>query len=239
MPPIFAWQFWVGAAALAALVTGRVGGIAGHDSAQAVSSCPLENTDSAVTMTLPASWVFDRTDTAADPNVVRSVGGLRPRPQAGRLGPRGWGSRPHCLRHTAAQPRLPELTVIDGNNPDGDGERCELGKNSYVDGIAGLRNPAGTFYNYDEGQRRATHFSLRLPSNLPSLRVTYSQDPNVGRIKVYVDLNGNGDFDDAGEQTQTFHPSHLRMGIYHDPAIACPTPSGCPVNIDNVEAAKP
>jgi hypothetical protein len=215
-------------------------------------------------------------------------------------------------------------TAIDGD--DNWGERCELGKNSWNDGLASAENPWGTFYNYNEGVRRATYFSERLPSNFPinadswqvvmqmkqsgpsnnsgigtpilemdvwggqwrlrqslsqtgqsdsrqlwsapartgvwtrfAYDVTYSQDPNVGRIKVYVDLNGDGDFADAGEQSQTFHtytlkkeipgpdqglqpgesiPSHLRMGIYHDPAIACPAPSGCSVNIDNVEVAK-
>ena len=30
-------------------------------------------------------------------------------------------------------------------------------------------------------------------------------------------------------------PSHLRVGIYHDPAIALPTPSTCAVDVDNVQ----
>jgi hypothetical protein len=29
------------------------------------------------------------------------------------------------------------------------------------------------------------------------------------------------------------------MGIYHNPAIACPPPGGCSVNIDNVEVVGP
>ena len=47
-------------------------------------------------------------------------------------------------------------TVFDGD--DVYGERCELGRNNLS---------AGTTVFYREGQRRATLFSLRLPSNLP------------------------------------------------------------------------
>ena len=81
-----------------------------------------------------------------------------------------------------------------------------------------------------------------------ALDITYSQDPSVGR-SVDVDLNGDGDAADSGEQSPTYSmatlkrettggsddgiapgesiPSHLRVGIYHNPAIACPAPSGC------------
>ena len=87
--------------------------------------------------------------------------------------------------------------------------------------------------------------------------VTYSKGATAGRLQVSVDLNGDGDFEDPGERSPTFHvatlatevsgyagdriaagsgiPSHLRLGIYHDPAIACPAPKGCSVDIDNVQ----
>ena len=96
--------------------------------------------------------------------------------------------------------------------------------------------------------------------------VTYSQDPKVGRVRVYVDLNGDGDFGDAGEVSPTFHvatlraeqprlpggtysdvpspwpvghsiPDHLRAGIYENPDYPCP--SGCSVDIDNVQVVEP
>ena len=90
--------------------------------------------------------------------------------------------------------------------------------------------------------------------------VRYSQDPNVGQLTAYVDLNGDGDALDPQEQSPTLHlstlrreteggsstdgiapgesiPSHLRMGVYHDPGIACG--AGCAVDIDNVEVVAP
>ena len=89
--------------------------------------------------------------------------------------------------------------------------------------------------------------------------VYYSQDPSKGWIQVSADLNGNGSFNDPGERSPVIHaatlatevagpfnasdglpagapiPSHLRMGIYHDPSIPCPAPSGCSVEVDNVQ----
>jgi hypothetical protein len=96
--------------------------------------------------------------------------------------------------------------------------------------------------------------------------VTYSQHPSVSSVKVYVDLNGDGDFGDAHEVSPTFHvptllaeearvpggnysdepspwavgksiPDHLRAGIYENPDYACP--SGCSLDIDNVQVVKP
>jgi hypothetical protein len=93
--------------------------------------------------------------------------------------------------------------------------------------------------------------------------VYYSQDSEEGWIQVSADLNGNGSFDDPGERSPAFHvatlkteiegplagadgiapgeavPSHLRMGIYHDPAISCPAPAGCSVEIDNIQVVRP
>ncbi|MBS1679496.1 MAG: heparin lyase I family protein [Actinobacteria bacterium] len=93
--------------------------------------------------------------------------------------------------------------------------------------------------------------------------VYYSQDPNQGWLQVSVDLDGDGDFNDPGERSPVFHvatlkteiegpngasdglvagqpiPSHLRMGIYHDPTISCPAPTGCSVDVDNVQVFAP
>lgn len=86
--------------------------------------------------------------------------------------------------------------------------------------------------------------------------VTYSQDPSIGRVKVYADLNGDSDFDDSEEQSSTMQtytlkvettggddrisegdsiPSHLRTGLYHNPEYGCPAPGGCYVDVDNIQ----
>jgi Polysaccharide lyase len=90
--------------------------------------------------------------------------------------------------------------------------------------------------------------------------ITYSQDPSIGRITVYADLNGDLDFDDADELSETLEtytlkvetadgddglaegesiPSHLRTGLYHSPEYSCPPPSGCSVDVDNVQVFAP
>jgi hypothetical protein len=90
--------------------------------------------------------------------------------------------------------------------------------------------------------------------------VVYSQHTGVGRIKVYADLNGDGDATDPGEQSPLLRtytlkresaaetspdddplaqgesiPSHLRIGPYHNDVIACPAPGGCAAEVDNVQ----
>ena len=91
--------------------------------------------------------------------------------------------------------------------------------------------------------------------------VVYSADPDRGSIKVYADLDGDGDFDGPDEESPTFITntlkretgggigdgylegaplaSHLRAGIYHDPEINCPAPGGCAVDIDDIEVLAP
>lgn len=94
-----------------------------------------------------------------------------------------------------------------------------------------------------------------------SLVVTYSQYPSQGSIRIFADRNGDGDVRDRRERSRVFHtytlkretpggkadgidpgesiPSHLRVGIYHDPSVHCPKPRGCSVDIDNVQVAAP
>jgi hypothetical protein len=93
--------------------------------------------------------------------------------------------------------------------------------------------------------------------------VYYSKTRGQGWLQVSIDLNGDGDFEDPGERSPVFHvatlkteiegpngasdglvagqpiPSHLRMGIYHDPVISCPAPKGCSVDVDNVQVFAP
>jgi len=89
--------------------------------------------------------------------------------------------------------------------------------------------------------------------------VSYSKDPSVGKVEVYVDLNGDGDARDPSERSPQFQtntlkqeiagtdadgiregdpiPSHLRIGIYGatTPSSRCPSPGGCSIEVDNVQ----
>jgi hypothetical protein len=93
--------------------------------------------------------------------------------------------------------------------------------------------------------------------------VYYSQDPSKGWLQVSADLNGDGDFNDSDERSPVIHtatlrtepegphgasdglaagapiPSHLRVGIYHNSSIPCPSPTGCSVDVDNVQVVGP
>lgn len=90
--------------------------------------------------------------------------------------------------------------------------------------------------------------------------VTYSQNPHVGSVRIYVDKNGDGDALDRGERSREFHlqtlareqpgtdadglvagasiPSHLRVGLYHDPKYHC-VRNRCSLAIDNVGVYTP
>jgi hypothetical protein len=77
----------------------------------------------------------------------------------------------------------------------------------------------------------------------------YSPDPAIGRVQLFFDRNGDGDTLDRSERstiakgptmptnlvTGQPNPDVLLLGLYHDPSIACPPPSGCSVDIDNVQ----
>lgn len=91
--------------------------------------------------------------------------------------------------------------------------------------------------------------------------VVYSRDPETGGVQVFADRNDDGDFDDPGEHSPVFHGatlateepafaaadglvggqgivSHLRVGIYQDPAISCQAPAECSVDVANVQVLR-
>jgi hypothetical protein len=86
----------------------------------------------------------------------------------------------------------------------------------------------------------------------------YSQEPERGTVKIYVDVDGDGDATGPREQSRVFSvrtlkretegdlpsdgigpgqsiPSHLRAGIYHDPSYDCPPRRPCVIHLDNVQ----
>jgi hypothetical protein len=91
-----------------------------------------------------------------------------------------------------------------------------------------------------------------------ALDVTYSSDASVGKIRLYADLNADGDWNDAGEVSPIISaptlaytttsayglnagdaiPGHPRIGLYHSPTISCPAPAGCRVDVDNVQIVR-
>ena len=85
---------------------------------------------------------------------------------------------------------------------------------------------------------------------------TLSADPKVGRVTVRADLDGDASFEqtsptfevntlkaetegDSDDGYAAGDPlvSHLRVGLYHNPVIPCP--SGCHLDIDNVQVVRP
>ena len=87
--------------------------------------------------------------------------------------------------------------------------------------------------------------------------VVYSRHHRRGVVRLRADLNGDGDFRDRKERAGPYHgttlktepggggadgvargssiPSHLRVGIYHDPPIKCP--DGCSIDVDSVHVS--
>ena len=59
-----------------------------------------------------------------------------------------------------------KLTVFDGD--DYSGERCELGYNTWNEGLASPTNPYGTFYNYFEALGAPPTSASGSPTTSPS-----------------------------------------------------------------------
>jgi hypothetical protein len=93
-----------------------------------------------------------------------------------------------------------------------------------------------------------------------AFNVLYSADPSRGSVRIWVDRNGDGDALDPHERSRRFAlqtlgreqpgtsadglvagasiPSHLRIGIYHNPAYRCER-NRCSIGIDNVGVYEP
>ncbi len=91
--------------------------------------------------------------------------------------------------------------------------------------------------------------------------IRYSRKSRKGFIRLKADLNGDFDYLDPKERSRRIRthtlkteirggakdgiragrsiPDHLRTGIYHDPAVPCPPPAGCFIDIDNVQVVAP
>jgi hypothetical protein len=275
--------------------------------------CPLDGQPlSQVPMTLPGCQLV-ASDTASNSNPIPFWGFIACQ-NSSRVDQLTVGGDPHLTATGDAQGdgAYRRLTVLDGDNPFGWGERCELGKNDH-------RSGPTVFYH--EGEQRVTYLSIRLPDNFDrnvnawqdvmqmketqpydnrsdccpilyfavhggewrvesvhgeyatfparndvwtrfAFDVFYSQDSSRGWLQVSADLTSDGDFNDPGERSPVIHaptliaetdgpngtsdglapgdsiPDHLRVGIYHNPSIPCPPPSGCSTEVDNVQVLK-
>jgi hypothetical protein len=58
------------------------------------------------------------------------------------------------------------------------------------------------------------------------------QSPRIATSTLATELSGNAS---GGLAAGDPIPSHLRLGLYHNPTISCPGPTGCPVDVDNVQ----
>jgi hypothetical protein len=119
--------------------------------------CPLTGQPiPAVPMTMPGCRLV-ASDTASNPNPIPFWGFIACQ-NSSRVQQLTSGGDPH-LTATGA-PQLDgdyrRMTVLDGDNPFGWGERCELGENDH-------RTGPTVFYH--EGEQRVTYLSIRLPDN--------------------------------------------------------------------------
>ena len=277
----------------------------------------------------PAPCAVFTEDTAADPDPLPFWGAVEcdldddpRRPSGEHRVTRGGDPAPTATGRGQGNDAYREIVTHNGDEYFG--ERCELGRNDY------LEEPNTVFYR--EGDHLLTFVSVLLPDDFPLetestfqgvvqmkqtqpsdvgdeapaiamgayqgrwqlfssealpgggendrviwstpagtgawtrfvFDVVYSTDPERGRLAVYLDLNGDGDFADEDERSPVFGddepiatlrpengvasegdalppgspvPSHLRVGLYHAPDIDCPA-RGCRVGIDNVQVAR-
>ena len=121
-----------------------------------------------------------RSDTAADPNAHHLWGARYACASNQRVSnPRSGGDpRPTALGTPQGNTAYRKLTVFDGDNYSG--ERCELGYNTWNEGLANPSNPYGTFYNYFEGTAAPPTSASGSPTTSRSTRSSWQ---GVGQMK--------------------------------------------------------
>jgi chitodextrinase len=138
----------------------------------------------------------------------------------------------------------------------------------YTDADTATRNPDGNgvtleLQMYANQFRLCTWWQQRWATAAPptgkwirfATDITFSQWPNTGKVRVFVDSNADGDFLDPGEASPVWQgatlayvttadsglaagdsvPSMLAMGLYHNPSAYGTTS----VELDNVQVLRP
>ncbi|MGH2956528.1 MAG: heparin lyase I family protein [Solirubrobacterales bacterium] len=117
--------------------------------------CPIETPASPIGATLPGCEAL-LSDTAADEDLGELWGDLACEEERHERREGDGDTHPQADGAPAGDSAYRRFRVIDGD--DEDGERCELGENDRDSGPTVL---------YEEGERRVTFLSARLPSDFP------------------------------------------------------------------------
>ena len=89
------------------------------------------------------------------------------------------------------------LNLLDGDNPGGFGERCDIGRNWWQNGENTGTQTGGTMSLGTEGQRKITFWSMRFPSSFPMSVNAWQQLGQYKQAQPYTNTatrnpDGNG-----------------------------------------------